>query len=431
MNLESIVHAVPALLDACSADALEPLSLTNSALRQEVHARLRSVSQRNHQSKDIAALVSAPFMHLTNLHICATLSVSQVSELTKGDWPMLRKLTLYIQLWTSESIQQITAAPWPQLEELEFGTLDATHLKLLVKKDWPLKVLRCKLCHYMSANDLRDAMSTLQQSHWKSLQSIQLNFWTWPKGIHVEAAGLSELKKGHWQQLTKLALGNWSLDKKAASHLVQGRWPQLQSLAICIDSIDAIPFLTQADWPQLTHLHLTQFLARQPDQGANSPGLAMLKHSSWPMLESLRLTGLKMTSGILHAFSQANWTLLELFVSEFAKWDAATIRSLAEINWPALKQLSVRSIGSTGQVLDAASIETLTKARWPVMESIYLATIPSDVVSLHIILRASWPRLKVFKFRSDGFCPTSIKIFIRAAQKQWVGCLVEEGNPQF
>ena len=49
------------------------------------------------------------------------------------------------------------------------------------------------------------------------------------------------------------------------------------------------------------------------------------------------------------------------------------------------------------------SIEILTKARWPVMESIYLAMIPSDVVSLHIIMRASWPGLKVFKFRSDGF----------------------------
>ena len=69
---------------------------------------------------------------------------------------MLRKLAIYIHLSaTSESIQQITAAPWPQLEELEFGTLDASHLKLLVKKDWPLKVLRCKLCHYMSAKDLR------------------------------------------------------------------------------------------------------------------------------------------------------------------------------------------------------------------------------------------------------------------------------------
>lgn len=109
---------------------------------------------------DLDALVAAPFLYLTDLHISSTLSVSQVSVLIRGDWPMLHKLTLYAPLGTSPSIQQITAAPWPQLEELDFGPteLEATHFKLLVKTEWPLKVLRCRLSQYMSANSLRDAM---------------------------------------------------------------------------------------------------------------------------------------------------------------------------------------------------------------------------------------------------------------------------------
>ena len=132
-------------------------------------------------------------------------------------------------------------------------------------------------------------MSTLQQSSWTSLQSIQLDFGKCSHGI--EAAGFSELKRGEWQQLTKVALGNCSLDQKAASHLIKGRWPHLQSLAICVYNSDAIPLLTQADWPQLTQLHLIEYLAGRQNQ--NSQRLAMLKHSSWPMLKSLRLTGLK------------------------------------------------------------------------------------------------------------------------------------------
>ena len=52
------------------------------------------------------------------LHISSRLSVLQVSLLTNGEWPMLHKLELYVPCGTSASIQQITAAPWPQLEEL-------------------------------------------------------------------------------------------------------------------------------------------------------------------------------------------------------------------------------------------------------------------------------------------------------------------------
>lgn len=428
MSLEDVIHAVPAFLDTCDADAHNILSLTNSTLRQAVHARVRSVSQQSLHFKELAALVAAPFF-LTDLHISSTLSVSQVSVLIRGDWPMLQKLTLYIPLGTSASIQKITAAPWPQLEELDFGPteLEATHFKLLVKTEWPLKVLRCKLSQYMSANNLRDAMATLQQSSWSALQSIQL-YNSHFNSVEAAAAGLSQLKKGDWQQLTKLSLGKWSLDKEAASHLVQARWPHLQSLTICVVSTDAIPLLTQADWPQLTQLQLTQCLAILRDQ--ISPGLAMFQHSSWPMLKSLRLTGVKVTSNVLHAFSQADWTMLESFVSEWADggWNAATISRLTEVKWPALKQLRLHGIGSLGQMLDA---ESITVAHWPVMESMYLATTPSHVADLMPLLNAPWPRLKVFKFRSDGLHPTGSEKFIQAAMKRWVGCFVGEGNPQF
>ena len=430
MSLDIIFHAVPAFLDACDADALSILALTNSTFRQNVHARVRSVSQRPRQSKDIAALISAPFMNLTNLHISSTLSVSQVSILTTGDWPMLRNVTLYIPLETPASIQKITAAPWPQLEELDFDwtTLYGTDLKLLVEKEWPLKALRCKLSNHMSANDVRDAMAVLQQSSWtSSLQSIQLDFSNCSNG--GEAAGLSELTRGDWQQLTNLALGKWLLDKEAASHLIQGSWLHLQSLAICVYNTDAIPLLTQGDWPQLTHLHLTEYLAEHRDQ--SSPGLAILKHSSWPMLKCLRLTGLIVTSDILRAFSQANWTLLEMFVSEFAQWDAATITSLIEVKWPALKKLSLHGIRSLGPMLDAECIRVLSQAHWPVMENVHLDTTPSDVASLMPLLNAPWPRLKVFTFRSDDLDPTSTQKVVQAAQGKWVGCSVGKGNPLF
>ena len=125
MSLVNTIHAVPALLDACDADALNTLSPTNSQLRQELHARVRSVSQRSLLCKDIAALVSAPFIHWTDLHISSRSSVLQVSLLTNGEWPMLHKLELYVPRGTSATIQQITAAPWPQLEEL------------VVKDKWP------------------------------------------------------------------------------------------------------------------------------------------------------------------------------------------------------------------------------------------------------------------------------------------------------
>lgn len=236
MSLETIFHAVPAFLDACDAEALSILSLTNSTFPQKVHAQVRSVSQRSLQSKDMAALVSALFTHLTNLHISATLSVSQVSILTTGDWPMLRKVTLYIPLDTLASIQKIKAAPWPQLEELDLGltSLHASDLKLLVEKDWPLKVLRCKLSNYMSANNVRNAMSALQQSSWtSSLQSIQLDFSSCPDG--AEVAGLSELKRGEWQQLTKLALeiGRWTRRRLHISSRAIG--PNCKALAsVCM-----------------------------------------------------------------------------------------------------------------------------------------------------------------------------------------------------
>lgn len=118
-------------------------------------------------------------------------------------------------------------------------------------------------------------------------------------------------------------------------------------------------------------------------------------------------------------------------MSEFTKCDAATISSLTEVKWPALKQLSLHGIGSLGQMLDAESIIVLSSAYWPVMERIYLDTTPSDVASLMPILDAPWPRLKVFTFKSDGLDPTSIQTFLRAAQKKWAGCCVAEGNPQF
>lgn len=443
MGLETIIHAVPALLDACEADVLNTLSSTNSTLRQKVLACVRKIShiekpyeRGSLQSKYIAALVSAPFVHLMDLHLSSSLSISQIALLANGDWPSLNKLKLYTPLHTTASIQQITAASWPQLEELDFGltVLTASDIKFLVKKEWPLKVLRCQLSRYMSAEDSRDAMSSLQQSNWNSLQSIQLDFDDCPSGI--EAAGLSELKRGNWPQLTTLALENWMLDKEAASHLIQGSWPHLQSLTIHVDSTDAIPMLTQAEWPQLAHLQLGQYLARTPD--VVPAGLAMLKHSSWPMLKSLRLTGLEVTSDILHALSQANWTLLDMFVSEFTDWDAAIISSLTKVNWPALKKLSLRS-RMTHQwphqrhtvSIDAQSIEILSSANWPLMESIYLDTVPGDLASLMPILNAPWPCLKAFKFRSGGLDPISSEVFTKAVQDKWIGCFVEEGNPQF
>ena len=88
-------------------------------------------------------------------------------------------------------------------------------------------------------------------------------------------------------------------------------------------------------------------------------------------------------------------------MTEFTNWDAATISSLTEVKWPALKQLSLRDRGSWGQTLDARSIANLSKAHWPVMQSMYLDPMPSVVASLRPLLNATWPRLKVFKFRSD------------------------------
>lgn len=121
--------------------------------------------------------------------------------------------------------------------------------------------------------------------------------------------------------------------------------------------------LTQADWPQLSHLQLTQYLSGPPN--VVPAGLAVSKYSSWPVLKSSCLTGLKGTSDILHAFSQANWALLETFVSEFTEWDAFTISSLTAVSWPALKSLRGRGPSWHMLSIDAESIEILSTAHWP------------------------------------------------------------------
>jgi hypothetical protein len=87
--------------------------------------------------KDIAALVSSPFMHLISLNISSVLTAYHFLILVDNDWPLLRKLKLKLIFSdTTLVIQKLVAAPWSQLEELDLGpsTLKIPDAQLLVRK---------------------------------------------------------------------------------------------------------------------------------------------------------------------------------------------------------------------------------------------------------------------------------------------------------
>ena len=99
------------------------------------------------QSKDIAALVPAPFEHLKTLNVSSALTVHHFSFLLNGRWPLLRKLNLTL-VRDLCLIQKIVAAPGSQVKELDFRSLrlKIPGVELLVKK-WHLKTLQLRVCH--------------------------------------------------------------------------------------------------------------------------------------------------------------------------------------------------------------------------------------------------------------------------------------------
>ena len=46
----------------------------------------------------------------------------------------------------------------------------------------------------------------------------------------------------------------------------------------------------------------------------------------------------------MHDFVQANWTLLEMFVSESSKWYAEQIAVVSKVHWPRMQNIQCQVI---------------------------------------------------------------------------------------
>ena len=89
-------------------------------------------------------------------------------------------------------------------------------------------------------------LQILVQGNWPQLQTLNLKY-----RARLEPGAVAQLARAHWPNLVSLDLSRNGLGEAAVSQLIAGNWPALKSVNLSHNKLDAaaIAWLIQADWP--------------------------------------------------------------------------------------------------------------------------------------------------------------------------------------
>ena len=223
------------------------------------------------------------------------------------------------------------------------------------------------------------ALALLVQADWPHLAKVSLDAGEFA----AESAAL--LCKACWPCLQHLCLWRLRLDRSMLQLFQDNQWPRLKRVFIdtsCLTS-DGVACLAAATWPELEYLCI--------GSGINVGKADVAKKivcGCWPLLKSLDISGIQLSTRAVALLNQGTWSLLEyLAVTVYKSLQEDMTQVMVSGNWPKLQRLFVLMMYEVEDVMSShvradclsTDYRNLCKLNWPGLTDL--------TVSCHKVLR--------------------------------------------
>ena len=245
---------------------------------------------------------------------------------------------------------------------VSFGTdrqISEADARLLASVRWT----RLESMNFRQANMSAEAIEVLSQGDWPLLKTLV------PSCNSVGACGMEHFSHGRWPALATLELSRVGMRTTMMQHLLHATLACLSSLDLS-DNITANYVcwaeLVKGDWPNLTHLELS-------DNCINIGFAGQIKTAKRPLLGSLNLhTALSQHSataqrGALQGMAQCNWHHMQSLRLASCSLSPESMQKICQAQWPDLRELDLAANSMSGD-----AIRYLAGSAWSQLEELDL-----------------------------------------------------------
>jgi len=220
----------------------------------------------------------------------------------------------------------------------------------------------------------------------------------------MTAVGIEAIAKGsNWSQLKHFNLSVNKIDDEGYQILAQWNWPLLETLILQdmrMSSFALEAIAKRSNWPQLKHLDISL-------NEVNDQGIQLLSYGNWPLLETLNLEKTEMpTVGVEAIVKGSNWSQLKYLNLPWNKIDDESLEILALGNWPLLETLN---LGST-RVTKKGLLNLIFKTKWSSLKEIICVPISEDFTKS--LFKENWHCLEKLDLSSSEITQHEIEAIV-------------------
>ena len=390
--LPDLCQQVPRLLELLSPGALGVLMATSSQLRNTLRPYVAGIqlSVRDPDvTVDFSVIVNAGWSELKKLSVNnSSIRSEAMQQIIKADWPRLISLNLSSSYMSDAAMACLAQFHWPLLQHLylNFTNLGTAGLAALVKGSLP------QLRELMLVQNRIGckALAHLAHANWPELRMMSLTDndlikYTYQDGQLMDDGGqtaMTEVVKCHWPKLEHLHVNSTTIGAAALAVLAEGRWPNLQSIALGDNDMKDLTSLVRAGWPKLKDLHFG--LAMMTDQSIRE-----LVKANWHAMETLDLSSIHRFEAGLTILGDADWPCLKtLWIEDNNTNNSDLTQMLTKARWPLLERLNI-----SGHALNSEALGVLITCRWSSLRFLKFTCKPIDEVAFTTLCQSTWPWL--------------------------------------
>ena len=269
--------------------------------------------------------------------------MAAIKRLIKAQWPNLVRLNVEKTYIGEVVLAALLHGQWPQLQHINASRQNlASDMIKFTKRGWEQLVS----LHLHNCGLSWQFLAAFHEANWPNLQDLRLSanyFYKRHKpnqhkryfGSDIVSDWLSEAKMPN---LTSLHFScNHLINHKSQLGFATADWPLLQSLTLfhCFIGLDsALHTVVNGDWPQLTHLDLS-------NNDLGDGAIQTLSQAHWPLLRSLKLSKNHFKFAGVQGIVRLDVCLLERLDLSRNRLFSKAFKCLLKATWPRLSYLNV------------------------------------------------------------------------------------------